>query len=85
MKEGSKIFFKNFLTISSKISQLVIGKRKLPRSLKTEYSATRYVPCVIGEPYDKQGKVAQAYERFTKEVEELEKRTKDRLRNDGVR
>ena len=35
--------------------------------------------------YDKQGKVAQAYERFTKEVEELEKRTKDRLRNDGVR
>ena len=32
-----------------------------------------------------QGKVAQAYERFTKEVEEIEKRTKDRLRNDGVR
>jgi chromosome partitioning protein len=35
--------------------------------------------------YDKQGKVAQAYERFTKEVEELEERSKDRSRNDGVR
>ena len=35
--------------------------------------------------YDKQGKVAQAYERFTKEVEELEERSKNRSRNDGVR
>ena len=35
--------------------------------------------------YDKQGKVAQAYERFTKEVEELEERSKDRSRNDGIR
>ena len=35
--------------------------------------------------FDKGGKVAQAYERFTKEVEELEERSKDRSRNDGVR
>ena len=35
--------------------------------------------------YDRNGKVAQAYERFTKEVEELEKRSKDRFRDDGVR
>ena len=35
--------------------------------------------------YDRNGKVAQAYERFTKEVEELEKRPKDRFRDDGVR
>ena len=35
--------------------------------------------------YDRNGKVAQAYERFTKEVLELEERSKDRIRNDGVR
>ena len=35
--------------------------------------------------YDRNGKVAQAYERFTKEVEDLEERRKDRSRNDGVR
>ncbi len=35
--------------------------------------------------YDRNGKVAQAYERFTREVEDLEKRSKDRLRDDGVR
>lgn len=35
--------------------------------------------------YDRNGKVAQAYEKFTKEVEDLEKRRKDRSRNDGVR
>lgn len=51
--------------------------------------SVRAVECALSGgsiyAYDKQGKVAQAYERFTKEVEELEKRTKDRLRNDGVR
>ena len=35
--------------------------------------------------YDRNGKVAQAYEKFTKEVEDLEERRKDRSRNDGVR
>lgn len=35
--------------------------------------------------YDKGSKLAQAYERFTKEVEELEERSKDRSRNDWVR
>ena len=35
--------------------------------------------------YDKNGKVAQAYERFTEEVMELEARAKDRPRDDGVR
>ena len=35
--------------------------------------------------YDHNGKVAQAYERFTKEVLELEERSKDRLRDDRVR
>lgn len=35
--------------------------------------------------YDRSGKVAQAYEKFTKEVEDLEERRKDRSRNDGVR
>lgn len=35
--------------------------------------------------FDKGGKVAQAYKRFTKEVEELEGRSKDRSRDDGVR
>ena len=35
--------------------------------------------------YDKNGKVAQAYERFTKEVLDLEERSKDRLRDDWVR
>ncbi len=34
---------------------------------------------------DKNGKVAQAYERFTKEVQDLEERSKDRLRDDWVR
>ena len=51
--------------------------------------SVRAVECALSGgsiyAYDKQGKVAHAYERFTKEVEELEKRTKDRLRNDGVR
>ena len=51
--------------------------------------SVRAVECALSGgsiyAYDKQGKVAQAYERFTKEVEEIEKRTKDRLRNDGVR
>ena len=49
--------------------------------------SVRAVECALSGgsiyAYDKQGKVAQAYERFTKEVEELEKRTIDRLRNDG--
>jgi len=35
--------------------------------------------------YDKNGKVAEAYGRFTKEVEEIEERRKDRSRHDGVR
>ena len=35
--------------------------------------------------YDRNGKVAQAYEKFSKEVEGLEKRSKDRFRDDGVR
>ena len=35
--------------------------------------------------YDGNGKVAQAYERFTKEVAELEERSKYRSRNDWVR
>ena len=35
--------------------------------------------------YDRNGKVAQAYERFTKEVEELEERSKTRSRIDRVR
>ena len=35
--------------------------------------------------YDRNGKVAQAYEKFTKEVEDLEERRKDRSRNDGIR
>ena len=35
--------------------------------------------------YDPYGKVAQAYERFTKEVTELEKTAKDRSRNDFIR
>ena len=35
--------------------------------------------------HDKNGKVAQAYERFTEEVMELEARAKDRPRDDGVR
>lgn len=35
--------------------------------------------------YDKNCKVAEAYGRFTKEVEELEERRKDRSRHDGVR
>ena len=35
--------------------------------------------------YERNGKVAQAYEKFTKEVEDLEERRKDRSRNDGVR
>ena len=35
--------------------------------------------------YDKDGKVAEAYGRFTKEVEEIEERRKDRSRNDGIR
>ena len=51
--------------------------------------SVRAVECALSGgsiyAYDKQGKVAHAYERFTKEVEEIEKRTKDRLRNDGVR
>ena len=33
----------NYLTISSKSSQLVIGKRKLPRSLKTECRLSQYI------------------------------------------
>ena len=37
------------------------------------------------DAYDRNGKVAQAYEKFTKEVEDLEERRKDRSRNDGVR
>ena len=51
--------------------------------------SVRAVECALSGgsiyAYDKPGKVAHAYERFTTEVEELEKRTKDRLRNDGVR
>ena len=35
--------------------------------------------------YDRNGKLAHAYESFTKEVEGLEERLKDRSRNDGVR
>ena len=35
--------------------------------------------------YDKNCKLAQAYERFTQEVEGIEERSKDRSRNDGVR
>ena len=35
--------------------------------------------------HDKGGKVATAYESLTKEVMQLEQRTKDRLRSDGVR
>lgn len=35
--------------------------------------------------HDKGGKVATAYESLTKEVMQLEQRTKDRLRTDGVR
>ena len=35
--------------------------------------------------YDRNGKLAHAYESFTKEVEGLEERSKDRSRNDGVR
>lgn len=35
--------------------------------------------------FDKNGKVAQAYDNLTKEVLEIESRQKDRSRNDGVR
>ena len=35
--------------------------------------------------FDGKGKLAQAYEQFTKEVQELEERSKDRSRNDWVR
>lgn len=35
--------------------------------------------------YDRTGKVAQAYERFTEEVEDIEERPKDRFRDDRLR
>ena len=43
------------------------------------------MPVLMVAAYDKNGKVAQAYENLTKEVMDLEERSNDRSRNDRVR
>lgn len=48
-------------------------------------AAESNVECKSIFAYDKNGKVAQAYEDLTKEVLDLEPRKKDRSRNDGLR
>ena len=55
---------------------------EIPFSVRAAESSEKGVSIFA---YDKGGKVAAAYEAMTKEVLELERREKDRLRDDGVR
>ena len=54
----------------------------IPFSVK---AAESNVECQSIFAYDKNGKVAQAYEELTKEVLQIESREKNRSRNDGLR
>ena len=63
-------------------TQLNVFSTEIPRSVRAVEAA------VTGGSifeYDRNGKVAQAYERFAKEVIGLEERSKDRSRTDRVR
>ena len=63
-------------------TQLNVFSTEIPRSVRAVEAA------VTGGSifeYDRNGKVAQAYEQFAKEVLGLEERTKDRSRTDRVR
>ena len=58
------------------------ANEEIPRSVR---AAEASVTGASIFDYDKSGKVAQAYEKLTKEVLSLEERSKDRPRSDGVR